>query len=55
MKINFRDAKAEDFGRCVEIRGMTRDNLVPAKILKEIGVTEDMLIRISSGATISCV
>jgi ribosomal protein S18 acetylase RimI-like enzyme len=41
MKINFRDAKAEDFGRCVEIRGMTRDNPVPAKILKEIGVTEE--------------
>ena len=41
MEIEFRDAKAEDFGRCVEIRGMTRDNPITADILKDIGVTEE--------------
>ena len=41
MKIEFRDVKAQDFKRCIEIRGMTRDNPVPAEILKEVGVTEE--------------
>ena len=41
MKVEFRDAKTEDFGRCIEIRGMTRDNPIPAEILEEIGVTEE--------------
>jgi len=41
MKIEFRDVKAQDFARCIEIRGMTRDNPVPAEILKEFGVTEE--------------
>jgi ribosomal protein S18 acetylase RimI-like enzyme len=41
MKIEFRDAKAEDFGRCIEIRGMTRDNSIPAEILEEYGITEE--------------
>ena len=41
MKIEFRDVEARDFERCVEIRGMTRDNPVPAEILKEFGVTEE--------------
>ena len=41
MKIELRDVKAQDFKRCIEIRGMTRDNPVPAEILKEFGVTEE--------------
>ena len=41
MKIEFRDVEAQDFDRCIEIRGMTRDNPVPADILKEFGVTEE--------------
>jgi GNAT superfamily N-acetyltransferase len=41
MKIEFRDVKPQDFERCIEIRGMTRDNPVPAEILKEFGVTEE--------------
>ena len=41
MKIEFRDVKAQDFARCIEIRGMTRDNPVPKEILKEFGVTEE--------------
>jgi ribosomal protein S18 acetylase RimI-like enzyme len=41
MKIEFRDLKSQDFERCIEIRGMTRDNPIPAEILKEFGVTKD--------------
>jgi ribosomal protein S18 acetylase RimI-like enzyme len=41
MKIRFRDLKPQDFDRCIEIRGMTRDNPIPAEILKEFGVTKD--------------
>jgi ribosomal protein S18 acetylase RimI-like enzyme len=41
MKIEFRDVKPQDFERCIEIRGMTRDNPVPAEILKEFGVTKE--------------
>ena len=41
MKIEFRDVKAQDFARCIEIRGMTRDNPVPAEILRDFGVTEE--------------
>ena len=41
MKIEFRDVKPQDLERCIEIRGMTRDNPVPAEILKEFGVTEE--------------
>lgn len=41
MNIEFRDVKVEDFARCIEIRGMTRDNPIPAEILKEFGVTEE--------------
>jgi GNAT superfamily N-acetyltransferase len=40
-KIEFRDIKPQDFERCIEIRGMTRDNPVPAEILKEFGVTKE--------------
>lgn len=52
MKIEFRNAKAEDFGRCVEIRGMTRDNPVPAEILKEIGVTEETWVPLINSKSI---
>jgi GNAT superfamily N-acetyltransferase len=41
MKIEFRDLKSQDFERCIEIRGMTRDNPIPAEILQEFGVTKD--------------
>ena len=41
MNIEFRDLETQDFDRCIEIRGMTRDNPVPADILKEFGVTEE--------------
>lgn len=41
MKIEFRDVEVQDFARCIEIRGMTRDNPVPAHILEELGVTEE--------------
>jgi ribosomal protein S18 acetylase RimI-like enzyme len=41
MKIEFRDLESQDFERCIEIRGMTRDNPIPAEILKEFGVTKD--------------
>jgi ribosomal protein S18 acetylase RimI-like enzyme len=41
MRIAYRDVTARDMGRCIEIRGMTRDNPVPADVLREIGVTEE--------------
>jgi ribosomal protein S18 acetylase RimI-like enzyme len=41
VKIEFRDLEAEDFNRCVEIRGMTRENPIPAEVLREIGVSEE--------------
>jgi len=41
MTIAYRDVTAGDMGRCIEIRGMTRDNPVPAEVLREIGVTEE--------------
>jgi hypothetical protein len=41
MKIEFRDVKPQDFERCIEIRGMTKDNPIPAEILKEFGVTKE--------------
>ena len=40
-EIEFRDISPQDFERCIEIRGMTRDNPVPAEILKEFGVTKE--------------
>lgn len=53
MKIEFRDARAKDFGRCVEIRGMTRDNPVPAEVLKELGVTEETWVPLIKNGRIS--
>ena len=44
MKIEFRDVKAQDFKRCIEIRGMTKDNPIPEEILKEFGVTEEVWV-----------
>jgi ribosomal protein S18 acetylase RimI-like enzyme len=44
MKIEFRDLKTQDFERCIEIRGMTRDNPIPAEVLKEFGVTKEAWI-----------
>lgn len=41
MKIRFRDVRVSDFDRCIDIRGMTNDNPLPANILKEIGVTRE--------------
>ena len=41
MKIEFREVKPQDFDRCIEIRGMTRDNPIPAETLKEFGVTKE--------------
>ena len=41
MQIEFRDVAPEDFDRCIEIRGMTRDNPVPAEILMQFGVTKE--------------
>lgn len=41
MTITLRDARAEDFPRCVEIRGMTRDNPIPEDVLRGLGITED--------------
>jgi ribosomal protein S18 acetylase RimI-like enzyme len=41
MKIEFRDVKPLDFERCIEIRGMTKDNPIPAETLKELGVTKE--------------
>jgi ribosomal protein S18 acetylase RimI-like enzyme len=41
MQIKYRDVKPRDFDRCIEIRGRTRDNPVPAEILEEFGVTKE--------------
>jgi ribosomal protein S18 acetylase RimI-like enzyme len=41
MQIEFRDVAPEDFDRCIEVRGMTRDNPVPADILRQFGVTRE--------------
>lgn len=40
MKVQYREAKTGDVARCIEIRGMTRENPIPVEILKQFGVTE---------------
>jgi ribosomal protein S18 acetylase RimI-like enzyme len=49
MKIVLRDVTSQDFNRCIEIRGMTRDNAVPAEILHEFGVTEEAWVPLIRG------
>ncbi len=41
MSYRLRKSKIEDFERCIEIRGKTRDNAIPAETLREIGVTKE--------------
>ena len=40
MPLNFRPATPQDIAACIEIRGRTRENAVPAARLAELGVTE---------------
>lgn len=52
MEIEFRDAQAEDFARCIEIRGMTRDNPISAEMLEEMGVTKDAWVSLVENKSI---
>ena len=40
MSIKYRDAKTTDVNRCIEIRGLTRENPIATEVLKQFGVTE---------------
>jgi ribosomal protein S18 acetylase RimI-like enzyme len=40
MTLNFRPATPQDIATCIEIRGRTRENAVPAARLAELGITE---------------
>jgi ribosomal protein S18 acetylase RimI-like enzyme len=40
MPLNFRPAIPQDIASCIEIRGRTRENAVPATRLAELGITE---------------
>lgn len=40
MKVQYREARVGDVARCIEIRGLTRENPIPAETLKQFGVTE---------------
>ena len=40
MSIRFRRATPSDVATCIDIRGKTRDNAIPASYLAELGVTE---------------
>ena len=42
MNLDIRKAVKEDFDRCVEIRGLTRDNPISREILIEYGVTKEI-------------
>jgi ribosomal protein S18 acetylase RimI-like enzyme len=41
MNVKYRKATASDFRRCIEIRGKTRDNPVPERVLNEFGINEE--------------
>lgn len=41
MPLGFRLARPQDIASCIEIRGRTRENAVPAARLAELGITED--------------
>ena len=56
MDVAYRSAKASDFRRCIEIRGMTRDNPVPAHVLTQMGITEQTWVpQIESGKIVGVV
>lgn len=40
LDIVYRRATSQDFARCIEIRGKTNDNPVPAGILNSLGINE---------------
>ena len=40
MPLHFRPATPQDIASCIEIRGRTRENAVPAARLAELGITE---------------
>jgi ribosomal protein S18 acetylase RimI-like enzyme len=54
--VRFRDVRPEDFERCIEIRGLTRDNPIPAEVLREVGVTRESWVpRIEHGDIVGVV
>jgi ribosomal protein S18 acetylase RimI-like enzyme len=56
MDLEYRRAKTSDFRRCIEIRGMTRDNPVPEHILNQMGVNEkSWLPQIENGKIVGVV
>lgn len=41
MEIEYRKAIENDIGRCIDLRGLTRDNAISKRDLKAIGVTSE--------------